>query len=62
VTRRFLKSSSVEQLYLYIRSLGEDAGLEEITNEFELFQQANKYTDFEKTIEDSDLFPRSKIY
>ena len=62
VTRRFLKTSSIEEIYIYIRSLGEDAGLEEITNDFELFQQNNKYTDFSKTIADEGLFPRSKIY
>lgn len=61
-TRRFLKTSSVEQLYLYIRSLGEDCGLEEITDEFELFQQSNVYNDYSKSIEDVGLFPRSKIY
>lgn len=61
-TRRFLKNSTVEQLYLYIRSLGEDCGLEEITDEFELFQQSNVYNDHSKTIEEVGLFPRSKIY
>mmetsp|Transcript_17886 Transcript_17886/g.15796 ORF Transcript_17886/g.15796 Transcript_17886/m.15796 type:complete len:238 (-) Transcript_17886:2-715(-) len=62
VTRKFLKTSSIEQLYLYIRSLGEDAGFEEITADFELFQQSNKYTDFTKTIEEEGLFPRAKVY
>lgn len=62
VTRRFLKSAYVNELYLYIRSLGEDAGLEEITDEFELMQQNKKYTEQDKTLEEVGLFPRAKIY
>jgi len=62
VTRRFLKTASIEQLYLYIKSMGEDAGFEEITNDFELFLQSKKYDSMEKSIEEEGLFPRSKIY
>lgn len=62
VTRRFLKTALIEELYLYIRSLGEDAGLEEATSEFELFQQSKKYDDLTKTIDEEKLFPRAKIY
>eukprot|EP00344_Euplotes_crassus_P002921 CAMPEP_0197007058 /NCGR_PEP_ID=MMETSP1380-20130617/38836_1 /TAXON_ID=5936 /ORGANISM="Euplotes crassus, Strain CT5" /LENGTH=234 /DNA_ID=CAMNT_0042426991 /DNA_START=720 /DNA_END=1423 /DNA_ORIENTATION=- len=51
-TRRFSKKSSVEQLHLYIRSLGDECGLEEITDEFELFQQSNVFNDYSKTIEE----------
>lgn len=36
VTRRFLKTARVEELYLYVRSLGEEAGFEDPTNDFEL--------------------------
>ena len=74
VTRRFLKTSKIEELYLYIRSLGDEAGFEDQANEFELFQQNTAFgssnpelkwkifNNMEATIEEEKLFPRAKIY
>jgi len=62
VTRRFLKTAQIEELYLYIRSLGDESGLEDQSNEFELFQQNHVFNKMEATIEEEQLFPRAKIY
>ena len=74
VTRRFLKTSKIEELYLYIRSLGDEAGFEDQNWEFELFQQNTMigssnpelkwkiFNNMEATIEEEKLYPRAKIY
>ena len=74
VTRRFLKTSKIEELYLYIRSLGDEAGFEDQNWEFELFQQNTMigssnpelkwkiFNNIEASIEEEKLYPRAKIY
>ena len=74
VTRRFLKTSKIEELYLYIRSLGDEARFEDQNWEFELFQQNTMigssnpelkwkiFNNMKATIEEEKLYPRAKIY
>ena len=74
VTRRFLKSVPIEDLYHYIRSLGEEAGFEYQHNDFELFQQNTGFSgtgselkqkvfnNMKATIEEEKLFPKAKLF
>jgi len=61
--RRFLKSHTIQNLYDYITSLGEDIYTEKENNSFSLYQvfPPKKYDIMENTLEKEGLFPNAVV-
>ena len=63
VNRRFLKSHTIQNLYDYITSLGDEIYTEKENNSFSLFQPfpPKKYEEMENTLEKEGLFPNAIV-
>ena len=63
ITRRFLKSHRIQNLYDYVESLGEEIYTEKENNKFSLYQPfpPKKYDNMENTLEMENLFPNAVI-
>ena len=61
ISRRFLKSDRIEDMYNFIESLGDKMQLEDESKDFEIVQTMPRkvYSDKDKTLLDEGLFPRA---
>ncbi len=61
--RRFLKSHTIQNLYNFVTSLGEEIYTEKENNHFSLYQPfpPKKYTEMDNTLEKEGLFPNAVI-
>ena len=61
--RRFLKSHTIQNLYNFVTSLGEEIYTEKENNHFSLFQPfpPKKYEEMDNTLEKEGLFPNAVI-
>lgn len=64
VNRRFLKTQTIQAMYDFVDSLGpKKLGLENATKQYIILQSMprKEFTDKDKTIEESGLFPRAML-
>lgn len=61
ISRRFLKSDRIEDMYNFIESLGDKMQLEDESKDFEIVQTMPRkvYSDKDKTLLEEGLFPRA---
>ena len=61
ISRRFLKSDRIEDMYNFIESLGDKMQIEDESKDFEIVQTMPRkvYSDKDKTLLDEGLFPRA---